>query len=192
MRSAWNVGWPGRCLRREQDRRHERWRAAGRASSASSPSASARLMLRAMRRDLCSSPYLKRTSASASSLETRDEIKGGLTRGLVHPHVDRAFPPEAHPARRVVELRRADAEVGAEAIHAHISKARELLPCVPKVRVHNRQTAPIRGEAPCRRRDRVAIAIDGHDARIASVEDCLRMASRPSVASRYTPPVLGA
>ena len=48
--------------------------------------------------------------------EPLHELERRLATGAVHPHVDRPLAAEAHSARRLVELRRAHAEVRAEAV----------------------------------------------------------------------------
>ena len=45
------------------------------------------------------------------------EVRGGLAAGRVHAHVQRRIEAEAEAARRVVELRRADAQVEQHALH---------------------------------------------------------------------------
>src|SRR5690606_1436433 len=42
--------------------------------------------------------------------EPLDELERGLAGRAIHAHVDRTLAAEAHPARGVVDLRRADAE----------------------------------------------------------------------------------
>ena len=102
------------------------------------------------------------------------EVRGGLAAGRVHAHVQRRIEAETEAARRVVQLRRADAQVEQHALQLRDAERRELLAHRGKAGMH--QSQPRIDE--CRARgDGLRVLVEGDQpaARRQPGEDRARM-----------------
>ena len=90
------------------------------------------------------------------------EVRGTLAAGGVHAHVQRRVEAEAEPARGVVDLRRAHAQVQQHALHPREALAGEHLGHLREVGVMDGKTRVLdpRGTL-CRRGHRLRVAVEG-------------------------------
>ena len=96
--------------------------------------------------------------------EAVDELERGLAARRVHAHVDGAFMPKAHAAKRIVDLRRADAEICAEPLHLLDAARLELVPRASEGFMDRDEALAEPRQALGRRLDGHEIAIEPDDA----------------------------